>query len=88
VCPISLRMLQKIMLVWKLWNKAPHSALAVEAKTNQMTFVLTWKAPLMQIMASTWGIHPMKKCLQDQLWVFPLDKYKASEWMFMIMLDA
>ena len=76
------------MLVWQLWNKALYSASAAEATTNQMTFVLTWKAPLTWIGASSWGIHPMKKCPKVQLRVFPLDKYKASEWMIMIISDA
>jgi hypothetical protein len=81
-------MLQKMMPVWQLWNKAPNSALATEATMNQMTFILTWSEPFMRIGVLSWGIHPMKKCPQVQLQAFPLDKYEASEWMFMIMLDA
>jgi hypothetical protein len=42
--------------VWQLWDKGPNSALAAEAMTKQMAFVLMWKAPVRWIRALSWGI--------------------------------
>ncbi len=41
ICPMSLRMLQKNMPIWQLWNNAPNSASAAEATMKRITFVLT-----------------------------------------------
>ncbi len=60
-CPISLRMLQKIIPVWQLWNKAPNSASAADATTKRITLVLTWNALLIRIGSPSLGNHPMKK---------------------------
>eukprot|EP00957_Ditylum_brightwellii_P017426 1312376-Ditylum_brightwellii.AAC.1 len=64
---------------WTLRKTPANSALAAEATTCLMMVQRVWIAPLRMMSLFSWGAEPRKKCPQDVLQAFGLDRYKASE---------
>ncbi len=79
---------QKIIAVWQLWKSAPSSTSAADVTKNLIIVKLVWNALFNLIGSPFLGIQPMKKCPHAQLCAPSLDRYVASECIFMTISDA
>ncbi len=81
--PRSANVCWNIILVWQLWKSAPSSASAANATMNRSILKLVWNAPFNFIGSPFFGFQPMKKCRQVRLCATFLERYDASEWIFL-----
>ena len=86
--PNSLRVKQKIMPFLQFKKRAPSSASAADATTNQRMAHKVKKTPFNLMGSPSLGVQPMKKWPHALLRASDSDKYDALECTFIIMYDA
>ncbi len=76
------------MASWALRKRVPNSALAVDAATSLRVVQVIWMAPLSLIRFLSTGKLPRKKQPPARLRAQGAERYKASEWVLIIILEA